>query len=225
MTRDLHLNRRHLILGSAALFAMPQPLRAAAGGMRKFRVMRNGDDIGSHVLDVRTKGDELHVSIDIELKVKILGITAYRYEMANREVWRGGRLISMNSVSDDDGDAAFARAASAGEQIEVEGSYWSGVVPGDSATTTYWSKAFLTRPVWISTADGDPLKVTSRAVGPGDVAGIATEKWTVSGDLDVDLHYRGDEWVSVRFDAGGEDALYVPEALSPSLAAVWDAAR
>ena len=127
----------------------------------------------------------------------------------------------MDSKSNDDGDPAFSRCRAAGGKIEVEGSVWSGVVDGDSASTTYWTKAFLDRKLWISTADGDPLKVNVSKAGKGEVAGLATDKWKVGGDMDIDLHYQGEEWVSVRFDAGGEDALYVPEAMSPAMAQVW----
>ncbi|MEM8753779.1 MAG: DUF6134 family protein [Pseudomonadota bacterium] len=210
-------------LTAPTLFA-PHVARAATSA-RTFRVIRDGSDIGVHTITVSRSGDEVQVAIDIALRVKILGITAYRYEMENREVWRGGDLFSMNSKSNDDGDAAFARVKRVGDELEVEGSVWSGTVPGNSASTTYWSYDFLDRPLWISTADGDPLKVTCTKMGPSETPGpngaLATERWKVGGDMDIDLHYVDREWASVRFDAGGEDAIYVPEAMSPSMAAVW----
>ncbi|MEL6794036.1 MAG: DUF6134 family protein, partial [Pseudomonadota bacterium] len=166
---------------------------------------------------------DVQVAIDIELKVKFLGITAYRYEMENREVWRDGMMISMNSKSNDDGDAAFCRVNAAGGKLEVEGSVWSGVVESDSASTTYWTKEFLNRKLWISTADGDPLKVDVQSAGAGEINGTATEKYAVGGDMAIDLHYAGGEWVSVRFDAGGEDAIYIPDGLTPAMAPVWTA--
>lgn len=212
--------RRTILAGAGAFIAAPSILRAAPAA-RVFRVVRDGDDIGTQTTAVSRVGDEIQVAVDVELKVKILGITAYRYEMANREIWRGGRLVSMDSTSNDDGDAAFARVRQAGGELEVEGSYWSGTVPADSATTTYWTKEFLNRPLWISTADGDPLKVNCSPAGAGEIAGIPTETWAVRGDLELELHYRGDEWVSVRFDAGGEDAIYYPENMNAKMAAVW----
>lgn len=218
------LNRRALVAGAAFAAAAPSILRAETSAARRFRVVRDGDDIGGHLLVVTRSGSDLQVAVDIELKVKILGITAYRYEMENREVWRDGRLISMDSKSNDDGDPAFSRCRAAGGEIEVEGSYWSGTVPGDSATTTYWNKAFLSRRHWISTADGDHLKVQVSEAGAGEIGGLATRMWKVGGDLDIDLHYQGEEWVSVRFDAGGEDAFYVPEAMAPPLAPLWSGA-
>ena len=229
----MKLTKRALIGGIGALAGAsalaPLAAQARENASRTFRVVRDGSDIGEHRLSISRAGDEVRVSIDIELKVKILGITAYRYEMANREVWRAGKLISVNSTSNDDGDPAFCRVTRAGDELAVEGSVWSGTVPGDSVTTTYWSYDFLKSPLWISTADGDPLKVQVAKAGTGEIPSAAgpleTEKWSVKGDMDIDLHYVNREWVSVRFDAGGEDALYKPLDATPQLMAVWDAAK
>ncbi|MEM7545749.1 MAG: DUF6134 family protein [Pseudomonadota bacterium] len=219
------LTRRSLIGGVGVALAAPSLLRAANSGERAFRVIRDGSDIGRHVLSVRRSGDDIQVAIDIELKVKILGITAYRYEMANREVWRDGKIISMDSKSNDDGDPAFCKIARAGDKLDVEGSIWSGQVPGNSVSTTYWSYDFLKSPLWISSADGDPLKVVTSKAGAGEVQGpngpLATEKWTVKGEMDIDLHYVDREWVGLRFDAGGEDAIYMPEDVTQNTSAVW----
>ncbi|MEL7463729.1 MAG: DUF6134 family protein [Pseudomonadota bacterium] len=216
------INRRGFIACGAAALAAPSLVRASTAA-RTFRVLRDGSDIGFHRIAVTRSGADVQVAIDIELKVKFLGITAYRYEMANREIWRDGMMVSMDSKSNDDGAPAFSRVTAASGKLEVDGSVWSGVVDGDSASTTYWTKEFLNRKLWISTADGDPLKVDARPVGPSEVGGIATEKYSIGGDMAIDLHYAGDEWVSVRFDAGGEDAIYIPDGLSPAMAPVWTA--
>ncbi len=219
------LNRRMMIGGAGLALLAPGLLRADDGGTRSFRVLRDGSDMGTHVISVKRSGSDIQVAIDIELKVKVLGITAYRYEMANREVWRDGKIVSVNSTSNDDGEAHFCRVKPAGDELEVEGSVWSGTVAGDSVTTTYWSYDFLKSPLWISTADGDPLKVTVSNVGAGEIPGpngpVATEKWAIGGDMDIDLHYIDREWVSVRFDAGGETAIYQPDTVAPVMRPVW----
>lgn len=219
------LNRRSFIGGAGLMTLMPGLLRADSSGTRSFRVLRDGSDIGSHVISVKKVGADIQVAIDIELKVKVIGITAYRYEMQNREVWRDGKIVSVDCSSNDDGDAHFCRVKPVGDEYEVEGSVWSGTVPGDSVTTTYWSYDFLKSPLWISTADGDPLKVAVSKVGAGEIPGpdgpVATEKWAVGGDMDIDLHYIDREWVSVRFDAGGENAIYQPDSIAPVMRPVW----
>ena len=222
--------RRSLILGvGAAAIISPLPLLAAGGGSRTFTVYRDGSEMGTHLINVRTGPDgAAEVDIDIQLQVKVLGITAYRYRMQNREVWRGGRLVSMDSTTNDDGDADFSRVRQVGDELEIEGSVFSGRVPGDSVSTTYWSMDFLKRGIWINTQTGVPIPVTTAAIGPGEIAGpegpIPTERWTAKGEnLDVVLHYAGGEWVSIEFLAGGEPAVYAPQSVAPAFAPVWTA--
>lgn len=224
-TTVLPVTRRALVLGAAATLAAPTYLRAASAA-REFKILRDGDDFGHHTLSVTGSGGDVQVAIDITLQVKVLGITAFDYSMQNRETWSGGKLVKMESVVDDDGDPDHARAKAAGDVIEIDGSDFQGVAPGDAATTTYWSKAFLDRKVWINTQTGVPIDVTAAAAGKGKVEGdgraFDTDTWTVKGkNIDIVLHYAGDEWVSVEFDAGGEPAIYIPEALTPPLAPVW----
>lgn len=222
--------RRSLILGvGAATVFSPLPLLAAGGGSRTFTVYRDGSEMGSHRIDVRPGPDgAAEVDIDIRLQVKVLGITAYRYSMRNREVWKGGRLVSMDSETNDDGDADFSRVRQVGDELEIEGSMFSGRVPGDSVSTTYWSMDFLKRGIWINTQTGVPIEVATAAIGPGEIDGpsgpIATERWTAKGEkLDVILHYAGGEWLSVEFEAGGEPAVYAPQSVAPAFAPVWTA--
>ena len=103
------LHRRAFIASGAAALAAPAITFAATNAARRFRVLRDGSDIGVHTISVSRDGADVQVAIDIELKVKILGITAYRYEMSNRETWRDGMLISMVSQSNDDGDEEHER--------------------------------------------------------------------------------------------------------------------
>lgn len=214
--------------GGLALSALPRFANAATGA-RRFQVIRDGEDIGWQTIDVSTGADgALHVAIDIELRVKLLGVTAYRYEMRNRETWRDGRLVSMDSRTDDDGDKDFVRVKPAGDALAVEGSAFQGQAPAEAASTTYWSMDFLNRGTWINSQTGVPIAVTAEALGPGGVdtpAGrIATERWRVTGDnLDVTLHYADGEWVSVAFDAGGAPAIYIPTDRGADFAALWNA--
>ena len=103
------MKRRAFLAGCAAT-GFYAPALAAAKASRRFTVLRDGEPMGEHVLDAVQAGDGFEIAIDISLKVKVLGITAYRYEMTNREIWKGGRLVSLNSKVNDDGTEDFATA-------------------------------------------------------------------------------------------------------------------
>lgn len=225
------ISRRALIAGFGAGLAAPGAFTAlaAAGGVRRYTILRGGAVVGSHTHDVRLDGDgRVQVAIDIEMKIKVLGITAYRYKMANRETWAHGRLIRMDSATNDDGDQDYARATPAGDLLEIDGSVYQGAVAGDAASTTYWTPAFLKRKIWINSQTGVPIAVTVARLADGGVDApfgrIATQRWAVTGkNLEIILHYVNEEWVSVEFDAGGEPAQYIPDAMGPDFAPLWAA--
>lgn len=229
--RPIRLSRRALLVGGAAAMAplaTPTILRAAESGRRSFTIIREGDDIGSHVVDIRRSGDEISAAIDIEIQVKLLGITAYRYEMTARETWKAGMLVSLESEVNDDGDPDHARAKAVGGVIEIDGSDHQGTVPGDSVPTSYWSHEFLNRGIWINSQTGVPIAVTAAEAGPGDAPGpngrIETRTWTVKGDnLDIVLHFIDRDWVSIEFDANDEPATYRPTSTAPVFMPVWNA--
>ena len=212
--------KRRLFIGglagvSAAQF-LAAPAIAAETAKRTFRIMRDGDDIGSHVLDAVKGANGFEVDITIRIAVKVLGITAYRYEMDNREVWAGGRIVSVNSTTNDDGEKDRAKVQAKGEKLAIEGSRFSGDAPGETVTTSYFSNAFLTRRPWLSTQSGAPLKV--------DVKSGGRAGWhTVSGELNTALGYTGSEWTGCEFDAGGELASYELASQSGKIGALWAA--
>ena len=170
------------------------------------------------------------MEIDIKIAVKFLGFTAYRYELQNREVWQDGRILTIDSTVNDDGEAAFCRVRRQGDGLMIEGSGYSGPAPADAATTSYWSSDFLKRSVWISTQSGQPLSVTTADQGTEVIetgAGpLACRRWRISGDMDLELWYDlAGDWAANAFDAGGEIGRYRLEAGSQGLNALWTASR
>ena len=80
------------------------------GQTLSFAVMRQGQQIGSHKLVFERDGSHLKVSTSIDLAVKLVGITAYRYSHRAQEVWDGDALLSLTSRTDDDGKAYAVQA-------------------------------------------------------------------------------------------------------------------
>lgn len=207
------LDRRVFLGGAVA--ALASPAIAAAKASRTFRILRDGSDIGTHSLDAVSGPNGFEIDIVIRIKVKVLGITAYRYEMDNREVWQGGQLVSVNSTVNDDGTKDFAKAMRAGDGLVLEGSKFNGKASGSAATTSYFATDFLKRQPWISTQTAKPLDVK---VGPdGRVRWFKT-----AGELETSLGYDSSgEWTGCEFDAGGEIARYEIAGGAGKIAALW----
>lgn len=209
------MQRRDFLIGTAASSAMlAAPALAAQSAVRQFRILRAGSDIGTHSLDARLGPEGFEIDIVIDIRVKVLGITAYRYLLQNREIWQGGRLVRLTSRTNDDGEENFATIERKGAQLSVEGSAYSGGVAADAATTSYYTTDFLRRSPWISTQSGLPLNVA--------VAETAPRTWAVTGELETQLSYdAAGEWVGCSFDAGGEPARYEMTASNGQIAALW----
>lgn len=210
------------LLPGAGFAASPR-----GAGERAFDVLRGGTRIGHHLTRVRRDGDALTVETDIDLVVRVLGIAAYRYRLESREVWEGGALVSLDSFANDDGDEDRAQVRRTAEGLVSEGTH-RGPLPERVATTTYWTPAFLDRPVWLSTQTGAPLDVTPRRIGTETVATAGGEvqatAWRSEGDLPVTMFYdEAGEWVGNAFDAGGTEARFVLTAGAAPLAGLWQA--
>ena len=221
------LSRRSTLIGLGAALSAPHILRAAESGARRFTVLRDGDDIGFQTNRVTRRGDVIVHECQARLKVKVLGITAYRYELDYVEEWRGGELLTLSSKCNDDGDDDFVEVRRGGDGLEVNGSGYQGPCPLGVATSSYWSYDFTKRSVWISTQTGALLNMTITRAGPAETPGpagpIAAERWSLSGGYEADVFYKDRDWVAIGFDAGGEEAVYVPDSAGAQFMPVWNA--
>ena len=98
-----------MLVSICSAVAAAEPL--AYGSQLTFAAYRNGQPIGSHRLSFDKDGDRLVVTTSIELAVKVVGITAYRYTYRGREIWLGKELVSFDSSTDDDGKPYAVRAS------------------------------------------------------------------------------------------------------------------
>lgn len=214
--------------GAAALTAVSAPLPAfAATGPRVFTLYRGDKKIGEQTLEVSRSGNQINVAVDIDIDVRILGLSAYTYQLSSREVWSGGMLQRLESRSNDNGTPHRVAAIRGGDTLKIDGSGFTGNVSGNPATTTYWSQAFLSRSTWISTQDGKPMQVSASKGGaievPTPSGPTRATVWNVRGDIGrLDLFYDANgEWIGNQFEARGEQARFVLARTGKPLAPIW----
>jgi hypothetical protein len=224
------LTRRRGVLaaGAATMLMAAAPLAWGASASRRLVLFRGDSRIGEQTLSVTRSGDRVDVAVDIEIDVNIIALPVYSYRLSSRETWNGGALDSLEAECNDNGTEHFARATRSAGELRVEGSEFTGTVPGNAATTTYWTPAFLDRPVWISTQDGRPLDIRATNGGSVDVPTVGGEtisatRWRIDGDLDnFELYYdAAGEWVGSQFQARGETARFLLADRGGALAPLW----
>lgn len=218
---SLSLDRRAFVTaGTAALVAPSVSWASTTSAARSFRVTRGGSDIGRHRVSVTRDGEFVRAETEIEIAVKILGITAYRYELAYTEVYRNGQLQSFDAQANDDGDRGYARAMRKGDMLEIDGSDYSGPVTGAAVPTSYWRMPALQTTPWISAQSGEilPVGTTEMQSLPHSPSGARVWRATDNGEYTVDIWYdAAGDWTGCSFDAQGELGLYTLEAGSGSL--------
>ena len=119
--------------------------------------MRNGQQIGTHVVEINRAGQETSVKIATDLDVKVLFVTAYRLQHRATEKWVEGRLVAMSSNTDNNGTRHRVSVSEtpAGMEIHADGKSSkadSTLVPG-----SLWNLELLHRKVMLDAQDGQIL--------------------------------------------------------------------
>ena len=223
MTALTHIPRRRLLGTLAALVAVvglasTAPLTAALPSAQQiaFSVVRDGEPLGHHRVFFRREAGDLHVEVDIELQVKLAFITVFRYRHKNHEVWRGGRLVAIDTETDDDGDSFWLRGRATEAGFEVEGSSGRFTAPADVMPTSYWDAQTVAQTRLLDTQRGKLIEVE---VVPAEIetvtmAGlpVPARRYKVDGDLVLDLWYTEEgQWAKTKFEARGAEVIYTRE--------------
>jgi hypothetical protein len=162
--------------------------------------------MGTHVLTFAREGGDLVVDVAIDLKVTIALIPVFRYTHRNRERWRDGRLVAIETQTDEDGDKMFLRGQAAADGVAVEGSAGKRTFPAEVMTTSWWNPGVLQRRELLNTQDGAalPIAVTPRGPErvPTSVGEIAAERFDVAGEVPLELWFDADNVLArIRFRA------------------------
>ena len=195
---------------------IPRILSAALappGDRLSFQVTRAGDELGTHVVSFSQAGNRLIVDVAIDLEVRFAFITAFRYRHRNREVWEDGRLIAMDSETDDDGEQYRVSARAEPEGLVVDGSRGRFTAPADVIPTSYWNREIVEQSSVLDTQKGRMRDIAVRPGGLEQVAAdgrtIPARRYTFSGDLELAAWYsETGQWVKLAFMARGAEVDY-----------------
>jgi hypothetical protein len=166
-----------------------------------FKIVRQGEEVGRHRISFRREGGALRVHSELDIEVKVLAFTAFRYEQTRSEVWRGRQLVELASVANDDGTVydIAGRAGPKGLRVTSRRSGKSWTLPPDSVPASYWNVSMVT-------ANGRPLvDAQSGTILDAEVTKIGRERITVGGKDVVATRYRlgAEQPRDIWYDAQG----------------------
>lgn len=205
-----------LLAAFAWLGAMPALAAPSSTGRLEFEVTRNGAPFGSHIIVVTDGEEGFQVSSNVNLRVRLGPITAFRLEQTCSETWRGGALLALRCSTLKDG-----------RRVEITGAREDGALtvrigrsPGeierfahDAIPTSWWTKPPVGIDSMLNTETGKPMPVRITRMGREqiEVGGrtIETERLRVVGTLTMDLWYDSEgRWVGCAFTARGQHVEY-----------------
>lgn len=177
-----------------------------------FDILRKGDKIGTHKIRFRQNGDTLTVTVDIDIRIKVAFITAYKYIHRNEEVWRNGRLVSLKTVTDDDGKLYRVTGTAAGSSFVTTGTMGRHVFDATTLPSSYWHPRTRQAKVMINTQSGRPLKVSVAPLGSDTVrtadAALSARRYRLTGDMSLELWYAPSrELAKIRFKAEADGSI------------------
>lgn len=217
------LGRRPLLLGATGAAATALPLFgwASAGAAAvpqnnriAFDVLRGDSPMGRHTLDFARDGDRTTVDIAIDLEVKVAFVTAFKYTHRNREVWEGDRLVSLESETDDNGNAYAVTVSRAEDGLRLESNvHGTQTVPADTVPSSYWNTRTLEASQLLDTGQGRMLDV---AVNPDGEAAlrlrgqtVITDRFQIDSRIPIRIWYtKPGQWVGLQFSARGAQVNY-----------------
>ncbi len=177
---------------------------ALYGGDLQFDVLRNGDVVGEHNVQFALSGRDLTVDARFELEIRILFFPAYRYAYQSTSVWRDGRLVRLDALTDDDGSVSEVAARAEDGRVRIRGR--DGTEWGDPSLipTDHWNADVLGSDTVLNTITGEVSRVSIRDMGeetlPTATGTCQARRYAYSGDLETEVWYDPDgRWVGMRF--------------------------
>lgn len=211
-----------LVLAVIAFLAVPVFAAIPGNGRIVFEVLREGSPMGEHRMRFEERGEDLHVFIEIDLEVKLAFVTVFRYEHSNHEVWRDGKLVSIDTTTNDDGEEYFLRGRATELGFEIENRSGSEVLPSDILPSSYWRPETAERSQLLDTQKGRLIDVETRELRQETItvagARIPATRHRMTGDLNIDIWYAmNGELVKTAFEARGSEVEYARKNISPQL--------
>jgi hypothetical protein len=221
--------RRQLV---AALFLVVAASTAVAandfpyGRTLAFTVYRNGKEIGHHTVTFQEDGSQRMVNVSVELAVKALGVTAYRYAHNSQEIWNGGTFQTLQARTDDNGMKYQVHVqrdskglvvdrqvtppllpAATNDQGLLQAESSRDLLPASMLPTSNWNFGQVGQSVLLNTQYGTPSHTKITPMGREPIkttsgATIEATRYRYTGDLRMDQWFddRG-RWVRAVFPA------------------------
>lgn len=198
-----HLARRHFLGATLSAACVPTAYAATPGALH-FEILRKGSVIGSHAIAFDRRGGTMHADIDVEMRVKFGFITLFRYHHQAVETWQDGQFVSLESQTDNNGDALALSARRSADGVHISNHHGiTCLAPADALPLTHWNVACM-RAHLFNPQDGVLMKTIAQREGADTVAladgsRVAATRYSLAGALPLEDWYDDSRiWAALR---------------------------
>ena len=200
------LSRRQLLRLTAGAAIMPLVGSPAIGQVQLakphdllFHALRDGSLIGEHRVIFRADGDLLNVETRVDIAVKVLLFTVFHFTHRSTEIWRSGRLASIDTTTDDDGTLLRVSGAATADGFRIvgaEGPYLAA--PTLMTSNTLWDRRIVQQDRMLDAQYGGEIGLVAKRLADQNVD---TPRGRVQASCYqmITPHYAG----HLFYDAGG----------------------
>lgn len=170
----------------------------------RFRVLLDGQDVGTHTYRLESRDGERRVQSDAQFNVRFLFIDAYTYIHQARERWHGDCLKAIESSTDDNGEKSSVRGARNGASFELAAAGNHSELPGCVMSFAYWNPAMLRQGQLLNAQTGELLDVRVEPLGEETLsvrgAPVAARRYALHAPkFRIDVWYAADrQWVQLE---------------------------
>lgn len=174
--------------GALPASAEPEPNLAAFN----FAVMRNGQQIGNSSVRLQRNGRETVAEMITHVRVRIGYVTVYRFDQTQTERWADGRLVALNSVTDDNGTAHRVNATRSGNALVVDADGRTSEIDPAIVPASPWNAAVLGQRVALNPQDGTLSRVSVTDHGKEEL--VLSGRTTPVRHYSIETSFTQDVW-------------------------------
>jgi hypothetical protein len=159
----------------------------------RYEIMRNGQKIGTHEVKITRAGPETSVNIVTDIAVQVLFITAYRFQHTASERWMNGRLVALDSTTDNNGTQHKVSVTQGPGGLELKADGKTSKLDRDIMPGSLWNPAILRRSTMLDSQAGDilPLSVVDGGMDQVtvDAQPLKAHRYTMKSRFSQDVWY------------------------------------
>ena len=155
------------VAGAAIIFVAlsgAAVIASTGAATMNFAVMRNGAQIGTNSVSFDRSANGTTVQTVTHVSVGLGFITFYHFDQTETEQWTDGRLVALNSTTDDNGTVHHASATVRDGKIEVRADNQVKELAPTTIPLNLWNVALVDQKMVLDPEHGsiEPVKVIDR---------------------------------------------------------------